>query len=118
MSDNDREPNAPLTVVAGLVGAVLLFVLVVVLQAVFYRAEQSEVERKGAGGPTDELAQVRAEQEELLDGYRWVDEAQGVVRIPIRRAMELVVAQEQRRAKAEGEAPPGGAAAAPREDPR
>ena len=89
----DREPNAPLTVVAGIVGAVLLFVLVVTLQAVFYRAERAEVVRKGA--EPDELAQVRAAQQELLNGYRWVDEKQGVVRIPIARAMELVAERER-----------------------
>ncbi len=110
MSD-EREPNAPLTVVAGIVGAVLLFVLVVVLQAVFYRAEQAEVERKGAGAPNDELAQVRAQQQELLEGYRWVDEKQGLVRIPIQQAMALVVAREEQGGQGVGAGPAGGAPA-------
>lgn len=38
-----------------------------------------------------EYAELRAVEEALLNSYGWVDESAGVVRIPIDRAMELVI---------------------------
>lgn len=40
------------------------------------------------GNPEDELRRYRAEQARILDSYGWVDREAGVVRIPVRRAME------------------------------
>jgi hypothetical protein len=40
--------------------------------------------------PAEDLAQLRAREDTILDGYGWEDRAGGVVRIPIARAMELV----------------------------
>ncbi len=41
--------------------------------------------------PVEDLNRERQGQEELLNSYRWVDPANGKVRIPIDRAMELVI---------------------------
>jgi hypothetical protein len=41
--------------------------------------------------PVQELQRLRAAEEGVLTTYAWVDEATGTVRIPIARAMELVV---------------------------
>ncbi len=43
--------------------------------------------------PKADAAALTATQEALLQGYAWVDQASGVARIPIDRAMQLVVAQ-------------------------
>jgi hypothetical protein len=40
--------------------------------------------------PAADLAQLRAQEQAVLDGYGWVDRAQGTVRIPIDRAMALL----------------------------
>jgi len=40
--------------------------------------------------PAEDLAQLRAREDTLLDGYGWEDRTGGVVHIPIGRAMELV----------------------------
>ncbi len=40
--------------------------------------------------PAEDLAQLRAREDTILDGYGWEDRAAGVVHIPIGRAMELV----------------------------
>ena len=40
--------------------------------------------------PAEDLAQLRAHEDTVLDGYGWEDRAAGVVHIPITRAMELV----------------------------
>jgi hypothetical protein len=41
--------------------------------------------------PAKDLADYRAEEEALLNGYGWVDRKAGQVRIPVRKAMEIVV---------------------------
>jgi len=90
------DPNVPRSAVAGLVGAVLLFVIIVFLQALFFRMERAEVARKVDSERSEALAQLRAEQQEVLHSYKLVDPKAGVVHIPIERAMELEVAESQR----------------------
>ncbi len=85
------DPNTPMTVVVGLVGAILVFVAIVFLQALFHRAEEAELARKVTGAPAAEAEGLRAEQTARLNGYRVVDPGKGIVAIPIDRAMELVV---------------------------
>ena len=40
--------------------------------------------------PSMDLRTVRAAEEETLKSYGWVDKSNGVVRVPIERAMELL----------------------------
>jgi len=87
------DPNVPLSAVVGVVGAILLFVVIVALQAVFNSMEQAEVERKVVAPPSAELQQLKAQQLEQLESYGWVDQSAGKVRIPIERAMVLVAGE-------------------------
>ena len=87
------EPNTPLTALVGIVFAILLFVVVVLLQAFFYRAEQQENVRKVVAVAPEQLSQLRAQQQELLHSYKLVDPGKGVVAIPIDLAMKLVVSE-------------------------
>jgi hypothetical protein len=41
--------------------------------------------------PPAELSELRAGEDEVLNGYRWVDRDAGTVRIPVTEAMRLVV---------------------------
>ena len=41
--------------------------------------------------PSQELQQLHAAEEAVLQSYGWVDQAAGVVRLPIERAMELLL---------------------------
>jgi hypothetical protein len=41
--------------------------------------------------PREDLQQLRARQQALLDSYQWVDKTAGIVRIPISEAMKLTV---------------------------
>jgi hypothetical protein len=43
--------------------------------------------------PAQDLATFRAEEDETLTSYGWVDQRAGVVRIPIDEAMKLIVEQ-------------------------
>jgi len=44
--------------------------------------------------PAAHLARLRAEEDAILESYGWVDKQNGVVRIPIDRAMALMVERE------------------------
>ncbi|MFL6514585.1 MAG: hypothetical protein ACJ8M1_06125 [Chthoniobacterales bacterium] len=41
--------------------------------------------------PVEDLDQFRAAEEEKLSSYGWVDQQHGIARIPIERAMDLIV---------------------------
>ena len=41
--------------------------------------------------PRDDLRALREHEDELLNGYGWVDQKTGAVRIPVREAMRLTV---------------------------
>ncbi len=88
----EREQlNTPMIVVAGVVAAVFVFVVIVALQAWFYNVEQAEVARKIVAATPQELAQVTAQHQGQINGYRYVDREKGIVAIPIDMAMEQVV---------------------------
>lgn len=41
--------------------------------------------------PAEDLRRFRQKEEAELNGYGWIDRKKGIIRIPIERAMELVV---------------------------
>ena len=43
--------------------------------------------------PSRDLAALRAEKRAILDEYAWIDRDKGIVRIPIDRAMSLLIAR-------------------------
>ena len=89
------DPNVAASAVVGFISAILLFVVIVILQAYFYRAEQGELEKKVYSQPYQALQQLDADQLEVLNSYGWVSQADGVVHIPIERAMNLVAAKSE-----------------------
>jgi hypothetical protein len=88
------DPNTPVALAVAVVSAIVLVLIVVLLEAYFFKSESDERERKVVAVAPEELSQLRADQLGLLHSYRWIDEKQGVVGIPIERAMELVVAEQ------------------------
>ena len=89
--DESDPKTAPTFLVAG-VGLTLLIVIVLLLEVLYQRTAEAETYRKVIAEQPQELRSLRAVQLEQLNGYRWVDERQGVAAIPIDRAMQLVVA--------------------------
>ena len=89
------DPDVPASAIVGILGAVLLFVIIVALQALFYSMESREFDRKVTGQSYEPLQQLDADQLETLNSYGWVDQQASVARIPINRAMELVVQELQ-----------------------
>jgi hypothetical protein len=74
-------------------------------------ADWSADKPRPAKGPpviTDEpglLRQLHTEEKQTLEGYKWVDKGQGIVQIPIDRALELV-AKNPALIAPQGAAPP------------
>lgn len=107
MSEHDRgpeidegtfedDPDSSATVAIGIAGAILLVVIVVALQGLFGQAAGSEFRRKVEAEKPVEYDSLRARQLEQIGTYRFIDPKEGVVAIPIDRAMELLV--DERRA--------------------
>jgi hypothetical protein len=111
MRRND-DPDASATIAFGIVGAILVFVIIVALQALFYRTQNEEFKRKMIAQAPEELSRLVAEQRERLGGYRWVNEKVGIAAIPIDRAMELTI-RELNRARAAASLGPGAAPSLP-----
>ena len=100
----DSDIDSSMTVVIGIVGAVLILVIVIALQALYHRAEEAQNVEKVILVAPEELGRLRAEQLEQLNSYRWIDQKGGVVAIPIDEAMKRAI-QELNAARA---ATPGG----------
>jgi len=75
----------------GVLLVVLTFVLILLVQGWFYKAQTDEYVRKVIEPRAEELATAVAQQQDQLNSYRVVDETAGKVAVPITRAMELVV---------------------------
>lgn len=78
------------TVIAGL-GGLALFLLIL---AAVYLPRRPAPLTVGSKTPTERLeilAEVRAHDRELTDGYAWIDQSKGVVRLPLDRAIELTI---------------------------
>ena len=115
MSDagGSSDPKAASTLVVGLIGTILLLAVIVLAQVMFYNVQQMEDQAKLYAPKPKELLQVQAEQLAKISTYRYVNETDGIVAIPIDRAIEIVVAEMKSspapatitRAASESEAP-------------
>jgi hypothetical protein len=80
------------------VGIILLWAGVISLQAWFHGQYAGEEGRKIVERVSPELQAAVAEQKTVLTGYLYLDRDEDRVRLPIDRAMELVV-QESKEAR-------------------
>jgi hypothetical protein len=86
-----QDANVSRIVVVGSICSVLLVVLLVGLQAWYYGEQAREREEKVVEATDWKLSSIRMDQLETIHSYRWVDQKNGRVAIPIDRAMELVL---------------------------
>jgi len=84
------DPDVTASAVVGIIGVVVLFVSIVLLQALFFHMQEGEMERKVYSQSNEELRSLDAQQIETLNSYGWIDQTGGVAHIPIANAMELV----------------------------
>jgi hypothetical protein len=96
----DRPQNGMILgiIVATLVG---LFAIVIGLNEFFRSALNGELQTKVNEPTSAELRELRAAEQDKLNRYRWVNQKDGVVRVPIERAIELTLADYR---KAKGQA--------------
>jgi len=85
----DRPIKVSSIVIIGVVSALILLVIVIGLQAWYYYEENLEQTRKTGNVVMWDLANLRLEQQEKINSYRWVDQNTQVATIPIDRAIEL-----------------------------
>ena len=91
----ESDPKAVSTVIVGAIGIALVVVIVLALEVVHRRTAQAEFDRKVTNREPQELRLLEAEQAEKLHGYAWVDQQAGSVRLPIDRAMTVLVEQDR-----------------------
>src|SRR4029077_5158266 len=96
-------------------GIVLLFALfgVIVLVVIGLSPRGNDYEEARAKKRMEKLKTVREESEKDLTTYAWIDKNKGVARIPIKRAMQLTVADPAQN----NPAPPGPSPPPPGEPP-
>ena len=83
--------------VIGFSTAVVVFVIIVAAQALYYHMASTEKELKQGSEAPPELRQLESQQYGQLHTYRWVDAKKTMVAIPIGRAIDLL-AQESKEA--------------------
>ena len=76
------------------VGTVLgVFFSLLIVNEIFYWTLRNEIQRKRLGPTNAILAATRAREQLLLTQYQWVKKSDGIVRIPVKRAANLVIAE-------------------------
>lgn len=93
--ETERTNNRVIVGVA-VVSMVLLVVTLVWLEDVFTVYTNYEIERKVLRWENPARLTLAAQEDSVLNGYRWVDRPTGKVGIPIERAMDLVVNERAR----------------------
>ena len=78
---------------AGFVSAVLTFVVIVAVQVLYLQMESSFGRSAAETDSASRTDQLIAEQEGRLASYAWIDREQGLIQVPIERAMELTLGE-------------------------
>ena len=95
VNPGESDPSAVDTVVIGVVGIVLAWLIIAGLEVVYRKTARAEFERKIVQQESAGLREARTEQLGQLTDYTWVDQDQSAVRIPIDRAMDLMLEHDR-----------------------
>jgi len=91
------ELRASPIVIVGLVSSILLFITVVGMSGLFLYWQKQAATEKSSPLMPEELRRLKSQQMGEINAYRWVSEKDGVVRIPVERAMEIIAREEARK---------------------
>lgn len=98
---HEPETNPRLLSAIGWIGAFCIFIVIVAIVYFYSRPPAPDLSR------IDERYRIKAEvtgqQDEMATTYGWVNQAEGVVRIPVDRAIELTVQELATAQSAEAE---------------
>ncbi len=98
--------NTPLVAVIGFISAIVVFAIIVGVQALYFGYERSVIEQQETRSPSVGAANLIAEQETRLQRQGWINREEGRIAISIDRAMQVVVddlRQEQKGKEAAGD---------------
>ena len=88
----ESDPDSTMTFTVIVVGTILLAVIVVFIQGLYERANRAELGRKVVSETPAELHRLRVEQLTRLNAMAWVDRKNGIVAVPIDKAIDLMLA--------------------------
>ncbi|HEY1204920.1 MAG: hypothetical protein ABSH46_07020 [Bryobacteraceae bacterium] len=96
MSENAAgfETSEPRSGAIALIGAATVILLVLIIfgvQAYYDHARDQQIFVKQLQPVSEDLKALHAREDADLNSYRYIDRAKGTVRLPINRAMDLVV---------------------------
>jgi hypothetical protein len=75
-------------------------IVIVLVWAMFRYTHPAPISQNRVGERKKALAEIRNTEAESLNTYGWVDQSKGIVRLPISRAMELILQEYQNPAAA------------------
>jgi hypothetical protein len=91
-----RDVNVKKLVLWGIVGIVIVVISLVALTEYFLITKEDYYYRAIEKPRSRELMELRERETEELNSYELIDEEKGIYRIPIKRAMELIVEEESK----------------------
>ncbi len=86
-----QDPQSLLITILGVIGAILLYAIIVGLEFYYNRMNEQLINTKVYTTTPTQLRDLRTREDESLTRYRYIDEAKGIVQIPIDKAIELVL---------------------------
>jgi hypothetical protein len=86
-----QEVEAQSVAIIGIIGAILTFVLIVLVQVFFHLVQESKLKDKGVEEPLTSTVSQKAAQLEAITNYRWVDQKKNLVAVPIDLAMKEII---------------------------
>jgi hypothetical protein len=89
-SEEDRPRNG---IISGIVVVIIVTIVIVVIGVVqlFGKAVRKEISGKRLSATSEELRAHRAEEQSKLSRWQWGNQKEGIVRIPVDRAKEIVL---------------------------
>lgn len=91
--------NIPLIVTVGIISSVLLFVIIVGLQAWFNNELEDERGIKFSGDTNWQLKDINLEAQEKINTYRWADQKNQRATIPIDEAIRMTAEKYAKKGK-------------------
>jgi nitrogen fixation-related uncharacterized protein len=95
MSHPKDDIDTSMIALIGILSAILTFAIIVFVMIWYENVKQYEFERKVVAAKPAELSLLNSEQQEMINAYRWVNEASQTVAVPIDLAKQLVIQENQ-----------------------
>lgn len=87
----EPEPSEKKALYSGLGWAGVFGIFILILLVAYFPNQSVDTYAIDREARMEIKQRVEAEQATLVDGYSWVNQAEGTVRIPVERAMRLTV---------------------------